>query len=80
MAAFAQEMELLSRQLSQAHRAAIQAELLAAGLEEVNHPMLVSLWHNPFSSAPRRTRRTPARPSGIWHNSCMCPPPPSPTP
>ena len=43
MAAFAQEMELLSRQLSQAHRAAIQAELLAAGLEEVNHPMLVSL-------------------------------------
>ena len=43
MAAFAQEMELLSRRLSQAHRAAIQAELLAAGLEEVNHPMLVSL-------------------------------------
>ena len=43
MAAFAKEMELLSRQLSQAHRAAIQAELLAAGLEEVNHPMLVSL-------------------------------------
>ena len=42
MAAFAQEMELLSRQLSQAHRAAIQAELLAAGLEEVNHPMLVA--------------------------------------
>ena len=43
MAAFAQEMELLSRRLTQAHRAAIQAELFAAGLEEVNHPMLVSL-------------------------------------
>lgn len=43
MAAFAQEMELLSRQLSQAHRTAMQAELNAAGLEEVGHPMLVSL-------------------------------------
>ena len=53
MAAFAQEMELLSRQLSQAHRAAIQAELLAAGLEEVNHPMLVSLLQ--CAGSPGRT-------------------------
>ena len=37
------EMELLSRQVNQAHRAAIQAELNAAGLGEVGHPMLMSI-------------------------------------
>ena len=37
------EMDLLSRQLSQAHRAAVQNELNAAGLNEVGHPMLVSI-------------------------------------
>lgn len=37
------EMELLSRQLNQAHRAAVQAELNTAGLERVGHPMLVSI-------------------------------------
>ena len=38
-----QEMELLSRSLSNAHRSAVQAELNAAGLGEVGHPMLVSI-------------------------------------
>ncbi|WP_160662528.1 MarR family transcriptional regulator [Colidextribacter sp. OB.20] len=37
------EMELLSRSLSNAHRAAVQAELNAAGLEKVGHPLLVSI-------------------------------------
>lgn len=37
------EMDLLSRQLNQAHRAAVQAELNAAGLSKVGHPMLVSI-------------------------------------
>lgn len=37
------EMELLSRSLNQAHRAAIQGELNAAGLGAVGHPMLVSI-------------------------------------
>ena len=37
------EMDLLSRQLSQAHKAAVQNELNAAGLSEVGHPMLVSI-------------------------------------
>lgn len=37
------EMELLARQINQAHRAAIQAELNAAGLGEVGHPLLVSV-------------------------------------
>ena len=37
------EMDLLSRQMNQAHRAAVQAELNAAGLNEVGHPMLVSI-------------------------------------
>ena len=34
------EMELLSRSLSNAHRSAVQAELNAAGLEKVGHPMV----------------------------------------
>ena len=37
------EMDLLSRQLHQAHRSAIQAELNAAGLREVGHPMLLNI-------------------------------------
>ena len=37
------KMDLLSRQLNQAHRAAVQAELSAAGLEEVGHPMLLTI-------------------------------------
>lgn len=38
-----QEMELLSRQINQAHRTAVQAQLQAAGLGEVGHPMLLSI-------------------------------------
>ena len=37
------EKELLSRSLHQAHRAAVQAELNAAGLGAVGHPMLMSI-------------------------------------
>ena len=37
------EMDLLSRQMNQAHRAAVQGELNAAGLGEVGHPMLMSI-------------------------------------
>ena len=37
------EMDLLSRQLNQAHRAAVQNELNAAGLSEVGHPMLLTI-------------------------------------
>lgn len=37
------EMELLARQVNQAHRAAVQAELNTAGLGEVGHPMLMSI-------------------------------------
>lgn len=37
------EMDLLSRRLNQAHRAAVQNELNAAGLSQVGHPMLVSI-------------------------------------
>ena len=36
-------MDMLSRQLTQAHRAAVQTELNAAGLGEVGHPMLMSI-------------------------------------
>lgn len=43
MASADQEMELLSRCLNQAHRTAVQAELTAAGLGEVGHPMLLSI-------------------------------------
>ncbi len=36
-------LDLLSRQLRQAHRMAVQAELNAVGLREVGHPMLLSI-------------------------------------
>ena len=49
------EMELLSRSLNQAHRAAVQTELNAAGLNEVGHPMLVSI----LQSAGSPGRRMP---------------------
>lgn len=38
-----QELEMLSRQINQAHRSAVQAELNAAGLGEVGHPMLLTI-------------------------------------
>ena len=37
------EMELLARQINQAHRMAVQAEMAAAGLSEVGHPMLLTI-------------------------------------
>jgi DNA-binding MarR family transcriptional regulator len=36
-------MELLSRQLNQAHRSAVQAQLKSAGLQDVGHPMLLAI-------------------------------------
>jgi DNA-binding MarR family transcriptional regulator len=36
-------MDMLSRQLNHTHRSAVQAELNAAGLGEVGHPMLLSI-------------------------------------
>ena len=38
-----QELELLSRQINQAHRAAVQEQLARAGLSEVGHPMLLTI-------------------------------------
>ena len=46
------EMELLSRQLNQAHRAAVQAQLAAAGLSEVGHPMLLAILHSSCQEDP----------------------------
>lgn len=46
-----QELELLSRQISQAHRAAIQVELAVAGLSEVGHPLLLCILENTASDA-----------------------------
>lgn len=46
------EMELLARQLNQAHRAAVQAQLAAAGLGEVGHPMLLAILHGSCQHSP----------------------------
>lgn len=43
MTAFAQELELLTRQINQSHRAAMLAALSAVNLEKVGHPMLLSI-------------------------------------
>lgn len=46
------ELEMLSRQINQAHRAAVKAELTAAGLSEVGHPMLLTLLHSSSNADP----------------------------
>lgn len=46
------EMELLVRQINQAHRAAVQSELAAAGLSEVGHPMLLTILNSSGGSDP----------------------------
>lgn len=46
------EMELLTRRLNQAHRSAVQAELAAAGLGEVGHPMLLAILHGACQGDP----------------------------
>ncbi len=46
------ELDLLSRQLNQAHRNAVDAELAARGLGEVGHPMLLTILHDVGEDAP----------------------------
>lgn len=58
------DLGVLERQLHQARQSAIQAELAAAGLQEVGHPMLLCVLgitgeHHPDS--PLRTQRELAR-------------------
>ena len=43
MSVTSHDMELLARQMNQAHRSAIHSQLQAAGLGEVGHPMLLSI-------------------------------------
>ena len=65
------EMELLARSLKNAHRLAVQAELNAAGLEKVGHPMLVSILQSADEDpegqfqAQRPAPRLPARHSQL---------------
>lgn len=47
-----QELDILSRQVTQAHRAAVQAELNAAGLSEIGHPMLLTILDRSGSDHP----------------------------
>lgn len=51
------EMELLSRQLNQAHRTAVQCELNAAGLREVGHPMLLTILESGDEQSPCHAQR-----------------------
>lgn len=48
------ELELLSQQIHQAHRSAIQAELHAAGLREIGHPMLLTILQSSEPDHPER--------------------------
>lgn len=51
------ELDLLSRQLNQAHRSAVQRELNAAGLREVGHPMLLTILESGEEDAPCHAQR-----------------------
>ena len=46
------ELELLARQINQAHRSAVHAELNAAGLGEVGHPMLLTMLQSSGTGSP----------------------------
>ena len=47
-----QELEILARQVNQAHRSAVQAELNAAGLGEVGHPLLLTILQSSCGQDP----------------------------
>ncbi len=47
-----QELEMLARQINQAHRAAVQAELNAAGLGEIGHPLLLTILQSSCGQDP----------------------------
>ena len=51
------ELELLSRQINQAHRTAVQERLIAMGLTEIGHPMLLAI----LQSAIRSGNHPPAQ-------------------
>lgn len=51
------EMDLLSRQLNQAHRAAVQWEMNVSGLREVGHPMLLTILESGEEDAPCHAQR-----------------------
>ena len=58
------ELELLSQQINLAHRAAVQAELIAADLNEIGHPMLLcvlGITGEHRLGTPVRTQRELAR-------------------
>ena len=46
------QLELLSQQLNQAHRSAVNAELSARGLSEVGHPVLLTILHSSACQGP----------------------------
>ena len=46
------QLELLSRQIDQAHRCAINSELAARGLNEIGHPMLLTILEGYQSDDP----------------------------
>ena len=48
------QLELLSRQINQAHRSAINAELAARGLNEIGHPMLLCILQSTDRDAAER--------------------------
>ena len=47
-----QELEMLARQVNQAHHSAVQAELNAAGLGEVGHPLLLTILQSSCGQDP----------------------------
>ena len=64
MASLDVDLGVLERQLHQARQGAIQAELTAAGLQEVGHPMLLcvlGITGEQHPDAPVRTQRELAR-------------------
>ncbi len=63
------ELDLLSRQINQAHRNAVDAELAARGLREIGHPILLTILERSGPAGPECQCRAQAELAGLLHVS-----------
>ncbi len=63
------ELDLLSRQINQAHRNAVDAELAARGLREVGHPILLTILESSGPGGPGCQCHAQSELAGLLHVS-----------
>jgi len=69
LSATSTELDLLSRQINQAHRNAVDAELSARGLGEIGHPMLLTILESSGPGGPEYQCHAQAELARLLHVS-----------